>query len=414
MINKINNIPAGWVVHNLGYFIDFKNGVNASKESYGKGVKFVNVMDVFRSNILKKNLVTGSVEISDNQKKEFSVKYGDILFNRTSETSNEIAYSSVYIDNEAITFGGFVIRGRQKIDMLSPNYVKYCFKDYYVRKDLIRKSQGVVRSNIGQKDLNKVSILIPPKTEQKAIASVLEKWDEAIEKTSKLIEAKKKRFKWLKHQFFENALKNWNKETLENVGDFYNGLSGKNKNDFGSGEKYLTYMNIFSNSKINILGFGKVLINENENQNLVQKGDIFFTVSSETSKEVGMTSVLLDDIEDCYLNSFCFGYRLKDSNYFAIEYLQYFLRSSLTRKQISRLAQGSTRFNISKSFLSKIYIYYPPLSQQKQIAKTLNTAKKEITILEEILAKYKNQKIGLMQKLLTGKVRVNNINFKNN
>ena len=45
MISK-TNIPDGWKIHNLGHFMDFKNGVNASKESYGKGVRFVNVMDV--------------------------------------------------------------------------------------------------------------------------------------------------------------------------------------------------------------------------------------------------------------------------------------------------------------------------------------------------------------------------------
>jgi len=397
MISK-TNIPDGWKIHNLGHFMDFKNGVNASKESYGKGVRFVNVMDVFKSNILKKNLITGSVEISDKQKNEYSVKYGDILFNRTSETPGEIAYSSVYIDDEIITFGGFVIRGRQKIDILSPDYAKYCFKDYYVRKDIIRKSQGVVRSNIGQKDLNKVNILIPPKTEQEAIAEILEKWDEAIEKTSKLIEAKKKGLKYLIARLINKS-----SYSRGRVSDFAIEVSTRNKES--KIERVLSVTNrngfILPEDRFE----RRIASSDVSNYKIVEYGQYAYNPS-----RINVGSIARLDQWNCGALSpmytiFDLNDKKIDSDYFL-----HWLSSTEAKQRIKNSSQGSVRETVGFSDFGLIPIPIPNLQKQQEIAKTLNTAKKEITILEEILAKYKSQKKGLMQKLLTGKIRVNNIN----
>lgn len=137
------NIPDGWKKTSLGSFMVFKNGVNANKEAYGKGIKFVNVMDIFRNNCLDSDDIVGSVEITDKQLEDYSVVHGDILFNRTSETHEEIANSSVYLGENKISFGGFVIRGRQTKQLLLPEYAKYCFKADTIRKEIIRRSQGV-------------------------------------------------------------------------------------------------------------------------------------------------------------------------------------------------------------------------------------------------------------------------------
>ena len=399
-MNKETNIPIGWKEVKLGEICHINSNSLTDKTDENFSFYYIDLSMVndgaieYPSNqILFKNSPSRARRI---------FKKGDILM------SNLLGHAIIKSEvKNCICSTGFAVveekNGLSCNEYIYPNLFSYNIKKQ-IDSILVGSNYPAINSN----DVKNLKILLPPLQEQKAIADILEKWDEAIEKTSKLIEAKKKRFEWFSRSFFNQKISdNWNKDALEDIGNFYNGLSGKDKNDFGSGKKYLTYMNIFTNSKIDKNGFGKVIVGENENQNLVQKGDIFFTVSSETAKEVGMTSVLLDDIEDCYLNSFCFVYRLLDSSLFAIEYLQYFFRSNLARRQIVRLAQGSTRYNISKDFLSKINLYYPDLPQQKQIAKTLNTAKKEITILEEILANYKNQKKGLMQKLLTGKIRLN-------
>ncbi len=154
--------PQGWQNKYLGEFIEFKNGINADKNAYGTGVKFVNVMDIFEYDFLCKSKIRGAIQVTDNQKKQYSVITGDILFNRTSETFDEIAMAAVYEDTEPVVFGGFVIRGRQKNQLLKSHYSGYCMRSASVRREMIRRGQGGIRTNIGQKDLEKVPVLIPP------------------------------------------------------------------------------------------------------------------------------------------------------------------------------------------------------------------------------------------------------------
>jgi type I restriction enzyme S subunit len=108
-----------------------------------------------------------------------------------------------------------------------------------------------------------------------------------------------------------------------------------------------------------------VSIKPKEKQNQVKKGDVLFTISSETPDEVGISSVMTEELGEVYLNSFCFGFRLSDSSKFFPKYLKYFFRSSYFRQAIRRLAQGSTRYNLSKSEFLKISI--PILSDNQQI-----------------------------------------------
>ncbi|MCV5632786.1 restriction endonuclease subunit S, partial [Escherichia coli] len=87
------------------------------------------------------------------------------------------------------------------------------------------------------------------------------------------------------------------------------GLTGKTKEDFGAGKPYIPYINIFKNSRIDIQNLEYVQVNDDERQSVVKYGDIFFTTSSETPEEVGMSSVLLEEVSEVFLNSFCFGFR---------------------------------------------------------------------------------------------------------
>lgn len=167
----------GWKSVELGSFMEFKNGLNADKDAYGSGIKFVNVMDVFRSSELRADEIIGSVQTSSKAASEYSVVHGDILFNRTSETAEDIACASVYLDDEPITFGGFVIRGRQTKKILDAEFCRYVFQTYEVRRETVRRCQGAVRANIGQQDLARVSLKIPPIKEQRKIAVILRTWE---------------------------------------------------------------------------------------------------------------------------------------------------------------------------------------------------------------------------------------------
>lgn len=194
----------------------------------------------------------------------------------------------------------------------------------------------------------------------------------------------------------------WDKQTLGKIGKPYNGLSGKSGDDFGQGSPYITYKSIFDNSKVDISRVEYVTISENEriksSQNTVEYGDIFFTTSSETPKEVGMTSVLLDDIEDCYLNSFCFGYRLLNKSKTLPTYFRFYLRSIAIRNKLSILAQGSTRFNISKSEVMRMVINLPDTSEQEKIATLLNAIDERIATQNKIIDNLQSLIKGLNDK----------------
>ena len=149
-------------------------------------------------------------------------------------------------------------------------------------------------------------------------------------------------------------------------------------------------------------------VDEGEKQNTVKYGDIFFTTSSETPEEVGFASVLLFKPErNIYLNSFCFGYRLNNFKSLLPEYASFLFRSIYARKIMYKLAQGATRFYLSKNELMKEKIYIPSdISEQQAIADVLSTADDEINLLNQKLEALKEQKKGLMQQLLTGQIRV--------
>ena len=197
----------------------------------------------------------------------------------------------------------------------------------------------------------------------------------------------------------------WVKRKLGDLGFSFSGLSGKTIDDFGEGKPFIPYMNIFTNGKINSKQLEYVRIAENERQNKVEQGDWFFTTSSETPDEVGMTSVLVEDIGEAYLNSFCFGFRLYDKSEFEPEFVSYLFRSLELRKKISLFAQGSTRYNLPKQqMFNKLYISYPSsLSEQRRIASILTSADKVIDSTQKLIAKYKSIKQGMMEDLLKPK-----------
>lgn len=181
-------------------------------------------------------------------------------------------------------------------------------------------------------------------------------------------------------------------KTIEELGSFFGGLTGKSKKDFEDGNaKFITYMNVFSNPSLTGCEVGEVKINEGEKQNKIHKGDILFTGSSETPQEAGMSCVVTEEpSEDYYLNSFCFGLRLFNSDY-NLDYLKHLLRSDNVRKDISKSASGVTRFNISKSRFGKILLPIPSLSEQSRIVGILDTFTASIDNLKGQIAQRRKQ-----------------------
>lgn len=200
---------------------------------------------------------------------------------------------------------------------------------------------------------------------------------------------------------------------LHELGMTYTGLSGKVKEDFGHGDAhFITYMNVYKNA---ISAPDMVERIEIDNtQNKVEKGDIFFTTSSETPEEVGMSSVWKYDVDNLYLNSFCFGYRLFNKEKFDLDYLAYLFRSNEFRKNIQLLAQGISRYNISKTKCMDINLVYTPnILEQSFIGKFLVNIESIIENKKLELNKVNNYKKTMLYKMFPQKEKkVPEIRFK--
>ena len=188
----------------------------------------------------------------------------------------------------------------------------------------------------------------------------------------------------------------WEQRKLGDAGTTYGGLSGKTKEDFGHGEaQFVPYTNVFDNPVTDTKRLESVEIDPNQNK--VKYGDVFFTVSSETPDEVGMSSVWLSDQEDVYLNSFCFGYR-QDST-FDPHYLAYMLRSSSARSDLTLLAQGISRFNISKNKVMELSVPVPSAVEQKQIGQYFASLDHLITLHQRKYDKLAQLKKSMLDKM---------------
>ena len=195
---------------------------------------------------------------------------------------------------------------------------------------------------------------------------------------------------------FPGFTEDWEQCKLGSIGSTYTGLSGKTKEDFGHGEaQYITYLNVFQNTISNITMTDKVEIDPTQNE--VKYGDVLFTTSSETPEEVGMSSVWLGDTPNIYLNSFCFGFRpnQKIDSYF----LGYSLRAPYMRDKIKILAQGISRYNISKNKVMELEISLPNNEEQKLLGTFLQRIDLIITLHQRKLEHLNLKKKALLQKL---------------
>lgn len=305
-----------------------------------------------------------------------------------------------------------LIISRFKKEMVYSPFMLYFYNSNYWRARLKRIETGSTMKHLNVGDLKDLEFLLPPLPEQSRIVAVLETWDRAIEKLTKKIKIKKQIKKGLMQNLLtgKNRLEGFRGKCTElrigDLWDYYSGLTGKNKEDFGTGKPYISYMNIYSNSTIRTNISDLVQVLPNEKQNKAKYGDIFFTTSSETQDEVGIASVLLDrNVEELYLNSFCFGFRLHDFLTLLPEFARFYLRSRSFRKSMTEIAQWASRYNLSKKYFSELIIRIPGIKEQQAIANILTTADAEITTLGKKLSLLRDQKKYLLNNLITGEIR---------
>lgn len=397
---EIGVIPVEWEVKSMKELFTFQNGVNADKAAYGKGVPFINVLEVITCSTITEDKIPGKIFLPANAIAAFAVHYGDVLFNRTSETQEEVGLASVYVGTAAVVFGGFVIRARPRDRRMNPAFTALALRSLAVRAQIIALGQGAIRANIGQQDLSRVQVFLPRLAEQEAIAEALSDADALIESLEQLI-AKKRNVK-------QGAMQ----ELL-------------------TGKKRLSGFQKKPGLKQTEMGMIP------EDWNVAKLAAVCSMKSGE-----GITSASIDQFSQypCYggngLRGFATrfthdgGYALigrqgalcgnvlgVEGKFFASEHaivVTAFARTDirwltfvLGRMRLNQYSESSAQPGLSVSKLQGLGVPCPPTKvEQEAIATILSDMDTEISALEEKLAKSRQIKQGMMQELLTGKTRL--------
>ena len=332
---------------------------------------------------------------------------GDVIVPGSGETPEDIARAS-NVNVSGIVLGGDINIIRPDTEKMDSTFLALTISNVQQQTELIKRAQGKSVVHLHNSDLKKVNVVAPSKDEQSAISSLFTQLDNLIAANQRKLDLLKEQKKgYLQKMFPKNGSKfpqlrfagfadAWEQRKLGELGSTFTGLTGKTKEDFGHGDaKFVTYMNVFQNAVASLEQLDSVEIDPKQNE--VKKGDVFFTTSSETPEEVGMSSVWKYNYDNVYLNSFTFGYRPNIE--FDLDYLAAMLRSTTVRKKITFLAQGISRYNISKTKMMDIEVPVPSLEEQAKIGAFLSNVEQTITLHQRKLDLLKEQKKGFLQNM---------------
>src|SRR5690606_13124747 len=222
-------------------------------------------------------------------------------------------------------------------------------------------------------------------------------------------------YKPTKIEFLDEIPEHWEEKRMRFLGYLYGGLSGKSATDFNQltnedNKYFIPFTNIANNFRIDPESLQTVIISENENQNKVQKGDLFFLMSSENYDDVGKTAVLIDDLEETYLNSFCKGFRITKEK-IVPEFLNYQLHSKQLRHNLLTGANGFTRINLKIDKVIDLLTAIPTPEEQTAIAAYLDRKTAEIDELiadkKRLLQLYEEEKTAIINQAVTKGINPN-------
>ncbi len=349
-----------WHQTSIKDLLSFQNGINGAPEQYGKGIKYISVGDILNNDYITYDKIVGSIDISQETLKNYSVTYGDILFQRSSEIKDDIGRTNVYLDKDnTATFGGFVIRGK-KIGDYNPSFFSFLLKSPSSRKSIVRLGAGAQHYNIGQENIKTLSFYFPNEIEQVKIANLLSKIDERIQTQSKIIEEYVILKNSLIHRFF----------TMDNpkvkLSTILTEINIKNKN------KQIDTVLSVSNK----LGFIKqseqfedreVASDDTSNYKIVNKGDYAYNPAR---INVGSIARLINYDKGIISPMYsCFKINEKKITY---TYFDMFLSSFSFKRQLNKKLEGSVRQCLTFEGMLSMDIELPCIETQKSISNKID------------------------------------------
>jgi len=396
--NKLNVPPlrfpefhGEWEEHGLSEYLDFKNGLNPDSKRFGKGIKFISVMDILNNPVITYDCIRASVQATDAEMSSFSVEYGDILFQRSSETLEDVGRANVYIDDKVAVFGGFVIRGKKKANY-NPLFFRYLLSSPYARKRIIPMGAGAQHFNIGQEGLSKVLLNFPSIEEQTKIASLLHLLDERIATQSKLIENLKK----LKSAIIDYAINSLDTDFAK-FSSLYE-MAGE------GGTPTTSNASFYDNGKIPF-----VKIDDLKKKYLTENKDFITELGLQKSSAwlVPTRSILFSNgatIGEITITTYpvctkqgILGIVPKPN--IDVEFLYYFMSSSYFRKAVSRIVTEGTMKTAYLKDINNIRCPIPKKEKQLDIAKMPSALNFKIDFEQSILKLFGSQKQYLLRQM---------------
>lgn len=381
--------------------------------SKGKGYSKKDLTDIGHQLILYGRLYTNYETVIQNvdtytikQENSMLSKGREVIVPSSGETKEDIARASAILEPDIIIGGDLnVIIPSKELDSV---FLALNISNGLCQSELIKRAQGSSVVHLYNEDLISVTLHFPSVKEQQKIGEFFKVLDERIaNQERKIAKVKALKAAYLTEMFpqdgetvpkrrFKGFEGEWKEIDLDSIGSTFSGLSGKTIKDFGHGTaEFATYMNVFNNTMADINNTEKVIYDNKETQ--LKYGDILFTTSSETPGEVGMSSVWLSDRPNVYLNSFCFGFRSNiEIDYYFIGYL---LRANEFRRKIEILAQGISRYNISKSKVLELKINLPSIKEQQKIGQFFKKLDDQIATEEKKLDKLQKMKEAYLEEL---------------
>ena len=378
-----------WEKHLTTDFFEFKNGLNPDVKRFGSGTKFISVMDILNNRYITYDKIISSVEAKDDDLRDFGVNYGDILFQRSSETLEDVGRANVYLDEKPALFGGFVIRGK-RIGDYNPLFFRYLLSSPSVRKRIIVKGAGAQHFNIGQDGLSKVSLFVPSAKEQDRIAQLLNAIDKRIEVQSGLIN----KLESLISGITLNISKSDDCESIR-LSEI---LTERNEVNTAQYEVYSVSVSQGVVNQVDYLG-RSFAAKDTSNYNVVHYGDIVYTKSPTGDFPYGI--VKRSGQTDPVAVSPLYGVYKPASNEIGCFLHYYFCNPVSAKNYLHKLIQKGAKntINITNQRFLENTIKVPKAEKLTIVVKLLNqiSAKKQHT--EELLTYYRKQKQYLLSQM---------------
>ena len=404
-MSEFKNLPSGWKVVKLGEIGKVINGLTYSPDNVSN-----NGLLVLRSsNINNNSIVLNNDDVYVKGISKFNKTLeNDILICVRNGSKNLIGKSALITEKcKDLAFGAFMAIFRSNYNL----FLIHIFKTNTFFKQ-VKNDLGATINSINNSNLLNFKIPLPPLDEQEKIAEILSTWDEAINLTINLIESKKQFKKALMQNLLTAKIRflqfkdEWKETKLGNIGVFKTSSVDKIIQKDECIVNLVNYMDVYKNTHINSnLKLSQTSASNREIENLsLAKGDVLFTPSSETPDDIGHSAVILSDMPNTLFSYHLVRFRLNIKN--DIVFLGYVFNQDKILKKFARLSPGITRYTLSISDFQNVFINFPNLKEQQKIAEVLTACDDEINLLNLKLENLKKQKQGLMQKLLSGKVRI--------